>query len=284
MLLLKSADQLQHFIRREKENGKKIGFVPTMGALHEGHLSLIDRANEENDHSVCSIFVNPTQFNDPKDLEKYPRTEGNDIYLLDKNNCHILFLPSVEEIYPDGIKPTVTYHFGKLETVMEGAFRPGHFAGVAQVVSRLLDLVKPDALYMGQKDFQQFSIVKNMLMHQQSPVRLVMCPTLRESSGLAMSSRNMRLSENGKNRAALIYQTLVAVKDTMDKQSPETLQKWAFQQLSTAGFDPEYFEIADGDTLQPVQNFKDSPFIVACTAAWVEGVRLIDNLVLKNAD
>ncbi len=282
MLVFTTVIDLQKHLNSLRKTGKKIGFAPTMGALHTGHVSLIRLAKEKCDIAVCSIFVNPTQFNDPKDLEKYPRTPDEDILLLSKNGCDVLFMPNVKEVYPSGLELKATPDFGSLATVMEGEFRPGHFDGMARVVQRLLDIVQPDQLFMGQKDFQQFSIVANMLHQQHTDIQLVMCPTLREADGLAMSSRNIRLSPDHRLRAALIYKTLQEVRHSMSTKTPSELKKKAFETLQVAAdFRPEYFEIVDGNTLQPIQNFANHTSVVACVATWLGAVRLIDNIILK---
>ena len=281
MILFKKVKELQAFIYKKKKSGASFGFVPTMGALHKGHLSLISRSLSENDFTVCSIFVNPTQFNDKADLEKYPRTVEKDIALLEDIGNDILFLPSVGEIYPPKVKTKLSISFGDLVTVMEGHFRPGHFDGMAQVVHRLLDIVKPHSLYMGQKDFQQVAIVRNMIAQLSLPLQLIMCPIIREKDGLAMSSRNVRLSKKQRAQATVLYKTLKAVKYKVKRQKLHSLKKWALRQLSLPGFRPEYFEIVDGHTLQPIQSIADSDYIVACTAVWVGKVRLIDNMILK---
>jgi pantoate--beta-alanine ligase len=281
MLLFTQVIELQNYLEQQRKLKKKIGFAPTMGALHEGHLSLVEKANKECGVSVVSIFVNPTQFNDPKDLEKYPRTPEKDAALLETVNCDVLFMPSVEEIYPPGQDLTIKLDFKQLEKVMEGEFRPGHFAGMATVVNRLLDIVKPDNLYMGQKDYQQQAIVRDMLRQQNSKITLKMCPTLRESDGLAMSSRNVRLTPRMREAAPVIFQTLTAAKKALKSYNSALVKGTAFQKLEAAGLRPEYFEIVDGNTLMSVRNFEGSNFIVACTAAFAGDVRLIDNLVLK---
>jgi pantoate--beta-alanine ligase len=281
MHLFKKVSDLQYYLRSLKAAGKTIGFVPTMGALHQGHVSLIEASKAECDHTVCSIFVNPTQFNDQKDLDKYPRTPGADIELLLACGCDILFMPPVAEVYPpEGLK-ALDLDFGSLETVMEGEFRPGHFKGVAQVVHRLLEIVLPDRLYMGQKDYQQVAIVRSMIRQTGLQVALITCPTLREADGLAMSSRNLRLSPAARQEATLIFRTLSYARAQAGKLAPAEIQAAAFQQLSAPGFRPEYFDLVDGDTLQPVRSFEESAVVVACTAVWLDGVRLIDNMILK---
>lgn len=282
MILFKKVQQLQDYIALQKKDKRSIGFVPTMGALHQGHLSLIKKAKAGNDCVVCSIFVNPTQFNEASDLEKYPRTAAKDISLLTSVETDILFMPNVDEVYPPGVDTTLELDFGDLATVMEGEFRPGHFDGMAQVVNRLLNIVQPHHLYMGQKDFQQLTIVRSMLKQLNSEVNLVMCPIVRENDGLAMSSRNVRLTDVNRKLAVKLNQTLTAAKAQMNEKSPSEIQEWALKELSIPEFKPEYFDIIDGITLQAVENFRETNFAVACTAVWVGEVRLIDNLVLKS--
>ncbi|MEK7257413.1 MAG: pantoate--beta-alanine ligase [Bacteroidota bacterium] len=282
MLLFKKAADLHSHLEKVRHEGISIGFVPTMGALHEGHLSLIRQAKQATGCCVCSIFVNPTQFNDPSDLEKYPRTPERDMELLLSEGCDVLFMPPVEEVYPPGKNPSVPVELGFLDKPMEGAHRPGHFTGVAQVVSRLLDLVQPDNLYLGQKDFQQAAIVREMLEQTQSPVKLVVCATVREADGLAMSSRNVRLTPEQRAKAPLIYQTLLEAKQKLPSQSPRQIEEAAMKNLSSDGMLPEYFEVVDGKTLRSVEAFESVDFVVACTAVKLGDVRLIDNLILKN--
>lgn len=282
MWAFQQSSGLKKHLSSFRARGRSIGFVPTMGALHDGHLSLLGRSRSEQDLSVCSIFVNPTQFNDSSDLEKYPRTEAEDIFLLERAGCDLVFLPSVAEVYPSGLQSGPAFSFGHLEQAMEGAFRPGHFRGVAQVVHRLLQMVEPDVLYMGQKDFQQVAIVREMIRQAGLPVRLVMCPTVREASGLARSSRNVRLSPEQRAHAAAIYRELQRIRSQAGKgPSPLQLEEEAFSRLSREpGFRPEYVQLVDGHSLRPVRHFSESGFIVACIAAWVGEVRLIDNIVV----
>lgn len=281
MLLFKKVADLQAWLDNQRVKDQKIGFAPTMGALHDGHLELIRMARRDGCLAVASIFVNPTQFNDPKDLEKYPRLPEKDAALLLGANCDALFMPPVEEVYPPGTDLTVELDFGQLDKVMEGVFRPGHFKGMATVVKRLLDIVQPQRLYMGQKDFQQLSIVRDMIRQLRLPVELVMCPTVREADGLAMSSRNMRLTPEMRNIAPVIHQTLLWAKKELEARPATEIGAEAMQRLSEAGLQPEYFDIVDGISLLPVTRWADSDFIVACTAAFAGEVRLIDNLVLK---
>lgn len=281
MILFKKENQLQRYLNILKSDKKSIGFVPTMGALHEGHLSLIHRAKEENDCVVCSIFVNPTQFNDKDDLDKYPRTAASDIELLTSIRTDVLLMPAVEEVYPEGLDTQLDLDFGNLATVMEGEFRPGHFDGMAQVVNRLLNMVQPHSLYMGQKDFQQITIVRSMLTQLASKIKLVMCPIMREEDGLAMSSRNVRLTPENRSLAVKISQTLQGAKALIDSKTPEEVITWAMNELSIPQFKPEYFAIVDGITLQAIDDFEAHHFVVACAAVWAGEVRLIDNMVLK---
>lgn len=282
MITCNTVQELKDLIILARSEGKEIGFVPTMGALHEGHISLIKMAVRENDLVVCSIFVNPTQFNDPKDLEKYPRTLEKDAQMLEDAKTDILFYPTNEEIYPIGLDTRLSISFNGLDERMEGEFRPGHFAGVAQVVKRLLDIVTPDRLYMGQKDFQQFTIIRYMIDTLKLPVELRIARIRREPHGLAMSSRNVRLSEETRTSAKIIYKTLVACKRRIKKESLEKAQLYALNRINkTPGFEAEYFEFIDGDSLLPAISLEKTPYLVACTAVWTEGVRLIDNMIMQ---
>jgi pantoate--beta-alanine ligase len=282
MFIFKKVADLQAWLNAQRAKGKRIGFAPTMGALHDGHLELIRLAKRDGCLAVASIFVNPTQFNDPKDLEKYPRTPEKDAALLISADCDVLFMPPVEEVYPPGLDVTIDLDFRQLDKVMEGEFRPGHFKGMATVVHRLLDIVQPQRLYMGQKDFQQLSIVRDMIRQLNLPVELVMCPTRREADGLAMSSRNVRLTPEMRAAAPVIFQTLSWAKTAMEKGQPAAeIQAEAMQKLADSGLRPEYFDMVDGVSLLPVKGWDNSDFIVACVAAFAGEVRLIDNLVLK---
>jgi pantoate--beta-alanine ligase len=282
MLLFKKVYDLQKYLTALKAKGNQVGFVPTMGALHRGHISLINRSKADNEVTVASIFVNPTQFNDPKDLAKYPRTPERDMEMLIESGCDILFMPSPEEVYPNGTAPFQKFNFGKLDRVLEGTFRPGHFDGMAQVVHRLLEIVKPNKLYMGQKDFQQVSIVASMLQQTKLKTELVMCAIMREEDGLAMSSRNVRLAPEDRAAAPLIHKTLKEAAEMVGEFSPSEIQRMTVQKLrAEPRFRLEYFEIVDGRTLLPIQLFEDTDFAVALTALWVGEVRLIDNMILK---
>ncbi|MFK7808042.1 MAG: pantoate--beta-alanine ligase [Saprospiraceae bacterium] len=283
MFLFKKVNDFKDFVRRKRlENPDcTFGFVPTMGALHQGHISLIKRSVAENNFTVCSIFVNPTQFNEKTDLDNYPRTIENDMALLEKAGNSILLWPSATEVYPPKLKTKLSISFDGLENVMEGYFRPGHFDGMAQVVKRLLDIVESDRLYMGQKDFQQVAIVRNMIEQLSIPVELVMCPIIREKDGLAMSSRNVRLPKRHRKEVPIIHKTLKSIARKIEKQPITKLKEWAIEQLSLSDLKPEYFEIVDGRTLQAVTNVNETDYVVACVAVWVGEVRLIDNMILK---
>lgn len=283
MLIFKRVNDLQEYVSTQKRAGKTIGFAPTMGALHKGHLSLIEQAKNRNDISICSIFVNPTQFNEEGDLKKYPRTPEKDIEMLTTASNDVLFMPDVEEVYPKNTPIKSDFKFGELEKVMEGAFRPGHFEGMAQVVNRLLEIVQPTSLYMGQKDFQQLTIVREMLRQTKSEVELVMCPIVREEDGLAMSSRNVRLTPENRKSAVIISQTLREAKARIENESPKMIKEAALEKLnSVPDFKAEYFDIVDGVTLLNLERFEDTTFAVACVAVWSGDVRLIDNIILKN--
>ena len=282
MKTVTAVSQMQALIQDHRSKGKTVGFAPTMGALHNGHMSLMQASNKENDITVCSIFVNPTQFNEASDLEKYPRTLEADQKLLKKNGVDIVFAPSTDEVYPKDVNTNLDIDFKELDVEMEGEFRPGHFAGVAQVVKRLLDIVTPDALYMGQKDFQQFSICQYMIEYFDLPTKLRVIPIVREESGLAMSSRNVRLTPANKAAAKEIHKTLKYVKRNKYKMSCSELEAYAMNRLAkVADFKPEYFTIADGRTLKQIKDMRKVEYVVACTAVWAGEVRLIDNMILK---
>jgi pantoate--beta-alanine ligase len=259
------------------KTGKTVGFVPTLGALHNGHMSLIKQAQQVCTEVVCSIFVNPTQFNDPKDLEKYPRPIAADIALLEQAGCDILFNPAVSEIYDDDEK----WHLdiGDMEHLLEGKFRPGHFQGVMQVVNKLFNIVKPDMAFFGQKDYQQVMVITKMVELLNMPVKLVTCPIERETDGLAMSSRNIHLTAYDREHALILSKTLSWVKEHFNVDSITQLQQQAEQMLNNEhGITPEYFEIVDGDTLKPVTAVTKK--VVALVAAWVGKTRLIDNMLI----
>ena len=281
MIIFKKAADIGIFLQQKRQNNPKTGFVPTMGALHQGHISLIESACSENDVVVCSIFVNPTQFNDPKDFQTYPITIEKDIDLLEKAGCDALFLPSVEEMYPAGLENKKTYALGYLETVLEGRYRPGHFQGVCQVVHRLLTIVPADRLYLGQKDFQQCMVIRKMIELENLPVETVICPTLRETDGLAMSSRNMRLGKTAREKAVEISRTLLHIKSSLKAGDLSELKTAAVEQLNRTGFKTDYVEIADADTLELIGRGDGKRKLVALCAAFLGEVRLIDNMLLQ---
>jgi len=264
-----------------KEEGKIIGFVPTMGALHQGHLSLIKKCKANSDVTVASIFVNPTQFGNKEDLIKYPDTTRKDITLLDANQTNILYLPTLEEVYPEGMQPTSTFDFGKVTEVAEGAFRPGHFDGVAQVVGLLLDYVQPNKLFMGLKDFQQCAIIDQLISYKKMEVELVRCPTLREKDGLAMSSRNMRLSQAERKSATILSKALQFIKDNFKKDSIENLIEKATKMINeTPHCKTVYIEIRHSKTMESITDNEITADAVILGAATVGPVRLIDNMLL----
>ena len=265
------------------QQGMRIGFVPTMGALHEGHLSLLQKAAEENDKVVISIFVNPTQFNDPKDLEKYPRMPEQDLRLAASVGCDYAFLPTVDEIYPHGQK-LLNIQFGSLETVMEGAYRPGHFLGMATVVHRLFEIVKPHRAYFGEKDFQQLSIVRNMVKQLHLPVEIIGCETLREEDGLAMSSRNLLLTPAQRKDAPLIYKGMMQAKMHIPHLPPAAVKDLVIRYINQSPhLSVQYFDIVDPDTLQSIENWTNHTTVQACVAVLTEGPRLIDNISYRLA-
>jgi pantoate--beta-alanine ligase len=280
MIIVKTIENLQKTLKILQKEGKSIGFVPTMGALHQGHISLITQSKQENNLTVCSIFVNPTQFNNATDLAKYPRTIENDINFLEKASCDLLFLPEVEELYPSG-ETLKKYDLGYLETVLEGEHRPGHFQGVCIIVDKLLQAVKPTTLYLGRKDFQQCMVVKKMMQKEHADINLVFADTVRENSGLAMSSRNMRLNEGEKRTAITIFECLNYLKTNIAKGSlPQTKQK-AIEMLQQKGFVVDYVEIVNEENLEIVENWNSSAKLSALVAATLNQVRLIDNMSIS---
>lgn len=274
---------LQKALQKFKANGKSIAFAPTMGALHQGHIALINRANEIADISVCSIFVNPTQFNVKEDLDKYPRLLEGDSKKLEEAQCDILFHPDEDEVYPDGTDQGIDFDIGYYGEILEAEFRPGHFEGMVQVVSRLLDIVQPDFLIMGQKDFQQFTIVQKLIDFKKINTKLDIIPIARESDGLAMSSRNIRLDKGIRLKADIIHQTLSYVKRRIEIDNVDDLKMYAEKQLNEGPFRMEYFEIVDGFTLQPIEEYEDHGYVVVVTAVWAGEIRLIDNIICKKA-
>lgn len=279
MKVFKEGKLLQTFLTLKYMN-QSVGFVPTMGALHNGHLSLLKIAQKENRIVVVSIFVNPTQFNNMDDLLKYPKTLKDDLALLEKESNIIVYTPTVDDIYPEG-EISESFDFDGLEFEMEGKFRPGHFEGVGTVVKRLFEIVKPTNAYFGEKDFQQLQIIKKMVSRLGLPINIVSCPIFRERSGLAMSSRNERLSTKNREEAHFIYKSLQKVKLDFKKQPPKYLTEFVEKIFkSNPTFKLEYFTIADVETLKPIEKIESNKKYRAFIAAFVENVRLIDNIAL----
>lgn len=280
MKVIHTIKDLQTELSALKATGKTVGLVPTMGALHAGHASLVKRSVSENDVTVVSDFVNPTQFNDKNDLVKYPRTLDADCKLVEKCGASFLFAPAVEEIYPE--PDTRTFSFPPLDTVMEGIHRPGHFNGVCQIVSRLFMIVKPDRAYFGEKDFQQLAIIREMVRTLKFPLQIVGCPIVREEDGMALSSRNARLSEQERKNALNISQTLFKSRNFAASHSVVETKAMVEQSINdTPGLRIEYYSIVDGNTLQPVKNWSDSTYVVGCITVYCGEVRLIDNIKYK---
>lgn len=281
-MILKTIAATQQLLAGERETGKTIGFVPTMGALHQGHLSLVESAKRGSDVVVVSIFVNPTQFNDPKDLEKYPVTIEADTAQLEAAGVDVLFLPSVAEMYPDAASRHTDYDLGYLDTVLEAAARPGHFKGVALIVGKLLDVVRPHRLYMGQKDYQQLQVVRKLIADLKLGTELIPCPIVREADGLAMSSRNVRLAGEHRNAATQLSRALFTLRETAANKPLAEAKAEALSHLNSHPLiDVVYLETVNGQTLQPVSSLTDAPEVAALLAARVGGVHLLDNIILK---
>ncbi|WP_308552290.1 pantoate--beta-alanine ligase [uncultured Mediterranea sp.] len=281
MKIVHAIKDLQEALADLRAQGKTVGLVPTMGALHAGHASLVKRSVAENDATVVSVFVNPTQFNDKNDLAKYPRTLEADCRLMEQCGATVVFAPSVEEIYPE--PDTRHFSFPPLDTVMEGAYRPGHFNGVCQIVSKLFDLVKPDRAYFGEKDFQQLAIIREMVRQLKFPLQIVGCPIVREADGLALSSRNTRLSAEQRQQALKISQTLFASVDYAATHTVAQTQQFVEDAIATApGLRLEYFELVDGNTLQKIADWGDTDYAVGCITVFCGEVRLIDNIKYKS--
>lgn len=279
ILLTHTISETRAAIQQKIAEGKTIGFVPTMGALHEGHLKLIRQAASENDFVVVSIFVNPIQFNNPEDLAKYPRTLEEDILKLEGTGCQLVFAPSAQEMYPE--PDSTEFDFGNLDKVMEGKFRPGHFRGVAVVVKKLFEIVTPHKAYFGEKDFQQLAIIKKMVSMLKMPVEIVPCPIVREADGLAMSSRNARLTPEERAEAPAIYKALLSVKENYSWFIPAGVKQLVTGEIQeNKYFRVEYAEVVDTQTLQPFEDWHDAEHAVICVVAFIGKVRLIDNIVL----
>lgn len=284
MKIIRSAAELETAVARARQNGHSIGFVPTMGALHAGHISLVERAVRENDITVVSVFVNPTQFNNPTDLATYPRDEEADIRLLAGAGADIVFMPSVEEIYPGGLDARTRHEFqlGSAAEVMEGKFRPGHFQGVAEVVSRLFALVRPVRAYFGEKDFQQIAVIRNMVASEGIDVEIIDCPIKRADDGLALSSRNALLTAEQRAVAPEIHKALSYSVEYSRQHSVQATHDTVVERINAIPeMEVEYFEIVDARTLLPVTEWEESPWIVGCITVYCGKVRLIDNICYK---
>ena len=281
MIIFKKKIDISNYIVNYKKTSGKIGFIPTMGALHKGHISLIEASKRTDTLTICSIFVNPTQFNNTADFEKYPVTIEKDIDMLEKAGCNVLFLPSVDEIYPEDSSTTLPYELGFIETVLDGKYRPGHFQGVCNVVQRLLDIVQPNTIYLGQKDYQQCMVIKKLTELIQSPTQIIVCPTLRESDGLAMSSRNMRLTSVERIKAIRISEVLLFIKQEIKPGNLQDLKQRCINYLTNEGYNVDYVEIADATNLTLLQNWDGKTKLVALVAAFLNEVRLIDNRIVN---
>lgn len=278
-MIIKSVAELKSFVARERNNGRSIGLVPTMGALHAGHLSLVERAVRENETVIASVFVNPTQFNNPTDLANYPRTEEEDCRLLARAGVTVAFVPDVSEMYPRGAVREKEFDLGPAAEVMEGRYRPGHFQGVAQIVSRLFEICRPNRAYFGEKDFQQIAVIRNMVASEHIDVDIVSCPIKRADDGLALSSRNSLLTPQGRKVAPEIYAALkFGVEYSMQHDVAATKEAVVKRIDSFDGLRTEYFEIVDARTLQAVDSWKESPWIVGCITVYDGDIRLIDNI------
>ncbi len=281
MEIFKTKASLKAFLKPLKESGKKIALVPTMGALHNGHISLIKLAQQNADIIICSIFVNPTQFTDPKDLEKYPRPVEHDLSMLETAGCTGVLMPNVEEMYPSKENENWHIDLGKAEFLLEGEFRKGHYQGVTQIVKKLFDAVEPDVAMFGQKDFQQVLMIKNMVKYFDLPIQIITCPIIREEDGLAMSSRNIHLSADDRQHSLVLNESLQLVVRHFDEYSLAELEKMAktlYKDIQ--GVELDYFTIANGNTLEPATS-KDEDNLVALVAAKVGSTRLIDNMIIK---
>ena len=279
MILLKYIKDIDNAVDIFKRKNKSIGFVPTMGALHDGHISLIEKSKADHDITLCSIFINPTQFNNVIDLQKYPITLERDIDKLEKAGCDVLILPSTKEMYPAD-KENDHYELGMLENILEGSFRPNHFQGVCIIVEKLLKVVKPSALYLGRKDYQQCMVIKKMMVDKNYDIEFNICDTVRETDGLAMSSRNMRLNEMERQKALCIIESLVLIRNNIVPGELDYLKKEATDFLEKNGYKVDYTEIAEAETLELQHKWDGKKKLVALVAAYLNDVRLIDNIIL----
>ncbi len=280
MIIFKHINGISRYITCLQHLGNSTAFVPTMGALHQGHISLIGNARKESQVVISSIFVNPTQFNDQEDFNKYPITIENDVNMLEQAGCDVLFIPSVKEMYPGGLANGKHYELGYIETILDGAYRPGHFQGVCRVVEKLLHIVHPDKMLLGQKDYQQCMVLTKMVKSENLKTAIIICPTQREADGLAMSSRNVRLTPEYRKKAPLLYQCLQVIKNDIQPGPTDSLKKQAKDKLTAAGLIPDYLEVANANTLELLDVWDGKTPLVALVAAFAGEVRLIDNLVL----
>ncbi len=279
MKIIHLQSELDHYLKGLPEE-KSIGFVPTMGALHSGHLSLLKKAAEKDDITVCSIFVNPTQFNEKSDYDAYPQVLDEDVALLKNINVDVVFAPTVQQIYPNGTERIPYYDIGFLDDVLEGKHRPGHFQGVCHIIDVFLKMIKPEHIYMGEKDFQQIAVVRKLIDLNSHQTELVPCATLREESGLAMSSRNTHLSKAGKEKAATFFKSLSYIKDGQHNKNFNALKQEAETMLRDNDFIPEYIALCEEATLKEILDFDPSKKMRLIGAAFIEGVRLIDNIAV----
>ena len=280
MVIIKHISLIEELLASPNYPALSRGFVPTMGALHAGHLSLIEKSKSENQHTIASIFINPTQFNHAADFEKYPVTVERDIEMLEASGCDLLFLPTIKEMYPDS-ELLKKYDLGYLETILEGKYRPGHFEGVCQIVDKLLAIVKPSALYLGQKDYQQCLVITKLIEITGYPVALHTCPTLREPDGLAMSSRNTRLNKTERQQAVTIIHCLQKIKALIKPGDTHGIIFDSIAALQQAGFTVDYVSIANAETLEAVNEWDGEEKIVGLVAAYLNEIRLIDNLPIN---
>lgn len=280
--IIKNADEMKAVYREIKTGNKKTGFIPTMGALHQGHLSLVTNCKSDNNISIASIFINPLQFNESDDFQKYPRTIEEDIEKLRNITCDYLFLPSEKDVYPDEKSRILDFNIGYLENVYEGQVRPGHFKGVALVVNRLFELIQPDFAYFGQKDYQQFLVLQKMVQENDLKIKIKMCPVIREDDGLAMSSRNRFLTDDQRKDAASLYQALNLLKVNYQKKPIDLIKKDAIKKIElNKDFKVEYLDVCDSTTLKPVDEWNDAEALVAIVAVRLPGLRLIDNILIN---
>ncbi|KAA9034666.1 pantoate--beta-alanine ligase [Ginsengibacter hankyongi] len=282
MILFKHSEDLRAHLTRAKQQNFSIGYVPTMGALHNGHLSLISQSKKKTDITVCSIFVNRVQFNNLEDFKKYPLSIENDILLLEGSGCDILFIPSEREIYPDAASKNKRYELGYLEDILEGKFRPGHFQGVCLVVEKFLNLIEPGYLFLGQKDYQQCLVIKKLVKLMGKKIKVFICPILREKNGLAMSSRNLRLNEEEKKLAAQLYKSLTYIKNNLQHENFPQLRNKVIKSLEKNGFKVDYLELAKSKNLKIVEKYNKADDLIILIAAFLNDVRLIDNILVKD--